>query len=249
MASTSFREYQRPDAPFLQPSSDSFGLVDGRFIERSVVVTSRRLHSQLLHLGTSLSRGDIPLSRYINRSRGAVRVAYFTTYSLGAISVFPFYTLTDADVRILDYALNSEVGFLSAFGRDIFHDQLVLSRKTRTSLYVLALRGIFERGRLEAMPPGPYRWRLGITDHCQDCVRTALNGPYQKSSSSGLGLPVIPGTPGDGRVCLGLTRCGCSYELASGVSVPNEEISQHLPRLLMEVVNGSSTVAQGSNAE
>lgn len=241
----SFREFRRPDAPFLQTTSDTFGIVDARYITRSVLANGRRLRSQLLHLANDLTSGTISLQGYIDSSRAAVRMAYFATYALGAISVFPFYTLTETDIRTLDYELDNETGFLRRFGSDIVHSSMALGLIPRTNLYVLALRGIFERGRLEAMPAGPYRWRLGITDHCLECSQAALGGPYQKNSQSGLGLPVIPGVPGDGRVCLGLTRCGCYYELASGISIPNEDISHDLRSgLVLEVVNGSSGVAQ-----
>jgi len=157
--------------------------------------------------------------------------------------------MTDRDVNILNDELTEERRFLRAFGEDLVTNELVLDPIARTRLYLLALRGIFERGRLEAMPPGPYRWRLGITEHCVECYRASQEGPYQRDSTSGLGLQPLPGAPGDGSVCLGLTRCGCRIVLANGSPLPNEELADRMRGLLLEVVYGSRTTAAGSTTE
>ena len=224
----SFAAYRRPNAPFLQSTSDSFGRVDGRAIGRSFLAVGKRLNSILIRLTTDLRSGTISISGFTLRARAFIRAAYFSAYSLGAISIFPFYTLTDRDVMILDGELDGETGFLQEFARDIAGHRLFLDPTIRTRLYLLALRGIFERGRIEAMPNVPYRWRLGPTEHCDRCLTVALSGPYQRTRNSGLGLLILPGSPGDGSVCLGLTRCGCRIELESGIPLPNEELADRL---------------------
>lgn len=239
----SYSEYFGRAAPYLHPSSDSFGTTDGRAIRRSFVVVGGSLYQTLLSLTTDLANGSIGVQRYTNRARGAIRGAYYTAYSLGAISIFPFYTLTDRDVQLLDRELNEETRFLSAFAREVRRNKLVLTPARRITLYVLGLRGIFERGRVEAMPRGPYRWTLGINEHCTECLLASRNGPYQRDLYSGLGLPELPGIPGDGSVCLGLTRCGCRIELASGIPLPNEELADHLREVLLEVVNADYSAA------
>lgn len=241
--------FRRPRAPYLQPSSDTFGLADVGELERAFRATAQTLQRRLLRLVADLRSGRIGVSRFTNAATAAVFNAYFKAYSLGAISVFPFYTLTDRDIMLLNEELFDEHRFLKAFADDIVTTRLVLDPTTRSRLYLLALRGIFEKGRVEAMPPGPYRWRLGITEHCIECYNAALNGPYQRDRYSGLGLPTLPGSPGDGSVCLGLTRCGCTIELASGIPMPNEELAQRLRGLLLEVVNGPRTATAGTNAD
>lgn len=236
--SDSYAEYLQGSGAFLHPTSDSFGLVDRGTIERSVLAAGRNLLRSLLRLNRDLQSGSISSQGFALRGRAYVRAAYFIVYSLGAISLFPFYTLTDRDVEVLDAALDSQTGFLRRFGLDLARGHLLSDPVYRTGLYVLALRGIFEQGRLEAMPPGPYRWRLGPTDHCPDCLRTASGGPYQRSSYSGLGLPVLPGIPGSGELCEGLTRCGCTIEMANGVPLPNEQLAERIREVLQEVVDG-----------
>ena len=236
----SFTAYRRPDAPFLQPTSDSFGRVDGGEIERSFLAVGRRLNSQLRRLTDGLRSGSVNVRRFTLTARAYVRAAYFAAYSLGATSVFPFYTLTDRDILILDEELADETGFLKRFATDIVSGDIHLNPSTRFRLYLLALRGIFEKGRVEAMPNVAYRWRLGATEHCVECQFAAINGPYQRTRNSGLGLPILPGSPGDGSVCLGLTRCGCRVVLDSGAALPNEELADRMRGLLLEVINGFS---------
>lgn len=242
----SFSQFQRPGAPFLHPSSDSFGTLDGREIERSFLATGRQLRLTLLRLVDGLTSGSIGVQRFTVSARSAVRTAYYFAYSLGAVSIFPFYTLTDRDVRILDDELDEETGFLRSFGSDLARGRIHLDPVARAGLYLLALRGIFERGRVEAMPVGPYEWRLGITEHCIPCIQAAGNGPYQRSRTDSLGLPELPGSPGDGSVCNGLTRCGCTIRLSSGLELPNQDISDRLRGMLLEIIDGSRTAAQGA---
>ena len=241
-----FASFRTPGAQYLQPTSDTFGTLDGEDIIRAMAATGRNLRARLLHLVSDLAAGDFGVQSFVSSSRVAIRAAYFSAYSLGAISVFPFYTLTDRDISILDGELNEETGFLRSFGRDIVRGHLDLDPVSRSGLYLLALRGIFERGRLEAMPRGPYRWQLGATEHCIECIDTSLGGPYQLDRQSGLGLLVVPGTPGDGSVCNGLTRCGCTLKLASGIPLPNEELASRMRGLLLEVAYGSSSVGEGT---
>lgn len=244
-----FNEFRSPGARYLQTTSDTFGLADGRVIERSFVAVGRNLRRNLLRLVDGVASGSIGVQRFTADATRHIFRAYYQAYSLGAISIFPFYTMTDRDTMILNEELFEERRFLKAFGEDLASQELVLDPRMRARLYLLALRGIFERGRIEAMPAGPYRWRLGITEHCIECYRAAQDGPYQRDRSSGLGLPPLPGAPGDGSVCLGLTRCGCRIELASGIPLPNEDLADRMRGLLLEVVNGSRAASAGSTTE
>lgn len=241
-----YQSFRRADSPYLHPDSRSFGLADGREIERSFVAAGRTLNRELLFLVDGLASGSIGFRGFVARSKAVIFRAYYIAYSLGAISIFPFYTMTDRDVRILSEELAEETGFLRGFARDIRAGDVLLDPVHRSRLYLLGLRGIFERGRVEAMPPGPYRWRLGITEHCLECQLASYQGPYQRDRTSGLGLPPLPGAPGDGSVCLGLTRCGCTIELANGIPLPNEDLADRLRGLLLEVSNGPRTNASGN---
>lgn len=246
--SDSFAGYRRRRARYLQLDSASFGLTDAGAIERSFLVTARRLRRELLHLVDGRASGRIGLQDFVLRARRQIRTGYFAAYSLGAISIYPFYTLTDRDVRLLDEELDSETGFLRRFASDLGGHRLDMDPVRRSGLYLLALRGIFELGRTEAMPAGPYAWALGETEHCLECRITADRGPYQRDRFSGLGLPVLPGTPGDGSVCRGLTRCGCTIKLQNGV-LPNSELPILIRERLLEVVYGTNSATRSTAVE
>jgi len=244
-----YQSLRRPGATYLQTTSYTFGLADRGELAGSFLASGRWLNQSLLRLADDLASGAIGISGFNARASAVIFRAYYNAYSLGAISIFPFYTMTDRDVRILNEELALETGFLRSFAEDIANHRLTMDPIARSRLYLLALRGIFERGRLEAMPPGPYRWRLGNTEHCLECVSTAANGPYQRDRQSGLGLPVLPGAPGDGSVCLGLTRCGCRIVMASGTPLPNQELADDMRGLLLEAVHGFGSAASGTPAD
>lgn len=224
---------------YLQTYSPSFGRVDGSLLVRTFELTARRLRSRLLHLVDDLASRRIDGPRFSQRANQAIRTEFGIAYSLGALSVDPFHTLTIRDIRSIDNELASERRFLKAFGRDIISHEIVLDPRQRAGLYLQALRGMFEMGRVNALPNGPYDWVLGPTEHCVDCLDASLNGPYQRDRWDHLNLPVLPGIPGSGEVCRGLTRCGCFIRVR-GLPIPNEHMQEELKNVLVGVLYDTS---------
>jgi len=144
--------------------------------------------------------------------------------------------VTQRDVRIISRHVDGEADFLRQFGYDLQRGTTVMDPVVRAGLYLRSLRGIFELGRVEAIP-GPYDWDLADTEHCEPCIEAAAGGPYQREPFSGLGYPPLPGIPGDGSVCRGLTRCGCTLQLAGGSFTPNADLQERIRDLLASVVN------------
>jgi hypothetical protein len=148
--------------------------------------------------------------------------------------------LTIRDVRIIERELSQERRFLKAFGKDLQRGNYVLNPIQRAGLYLQSFRGMFELGRNEAAPIGPYEWVLGPTEHCIPCIQASLGGPYQRDNFTHLGLPSLPGIPGSGDVCRGLTSCGCTIRLAGGLPLPNEDLQKRLRGLLAEILHDTS---------
>lgn len=215
---------------YLTPISESFGLVDAAFIRRVFRERAQMLASRLSTLIESLSSGELGTRAFVRQSMRALQQTYYTVFSLGALSVDSFHVLTDEDIRELNRELLGERRFLQSFARDLSRGTLEVPPAARAKLYLGALRGVFELGRWMALPDRPLDWVLGDTDHCEPCILASLSGPYKKTEFSLLDLPVIPGIPGSGEVCKGLTRCGCTTRLA-GFPV-NERLQLQLRDIL-----------------
>lgn len=224
---------------YLHPNSPSFGRVDRTLLLRTFELTARRFRRRLLHVVDDLAAGRTTVPRFVEQTSRIVRTEFGVVFALGAQSIDPFHILTPSDIRVLNDELEHERRFLKSFAQDLESGNLVLTSTQRAGLYLQALRGAFELGRVQALPAGPYEWVLGPTEHCRPCYDASLGGPYQRERFSGLGLPVLPGIPGSGEICRGLTRCGCQIHIA-GRPIPNESMQLEVKYVLAEVVNDSS---------
>jgi hypothetical protein len=186
-----------------------------------------------------LTTGRLNVAGFVVSASRLVRTEFGISFALGALSIDPFHVLTIRDIRVINSELETQRHFLRAFARDLESGDLVLTEVQRAGLYLQALRGAFELGRIEALPDGPFTWELGPTEHCLSCIDASLGGPYQKQTYSGLGLPVLPGIPGSGDLCRGLTRCGCQIKMFNR-PIPNEDIQLEVKYVLAKVLNDSS---------
>jgi hypothetical protein len=224
---------------YLQVNSSTFGQVDGALLVGSFTLTARRFRSRLLHLVDDLAAGRTNVHRFNLAAARLIRTEFGIAYALGALSIDPFHNLTPRDIRVINQELEQERRFLRAFARDISTANLVLGSVQRAGLYLQALRGMFELGRMEALPDRPLTWVLGPTEHCLSCVNASLGGPYQRDTYSYLGLPVLPGIPGSGDICRGLTNCGCFLTLQN-LPLHNEGIQSEVKYALSEIIHDSS---------
>lgn len=225
--------------PYLRTYSNTFGNVDEMVILRSFELTARRFRSKLLRLVDDLAAGRIDVKAFTTSSSRLLRTEFGIAYALGALSISPFHTLAVRDIRVIDGELQEERAFLRSFAKDLDRGFVVLDPVQRAGLYLQALRGMFELGRIEALPAGPYDWNLSDTEHCLECIEVSGGGPYQKTPTSGLGIPPLPGIPGSGDVCRGLTRCGC-YITLSGIPTPHVNLEREIRNVLAEVLHDTS---------
>lgn len=222
------------DLSQLYPGGSRYLPTPAGTLERSFLAATRRFRSELLHSLDGLARGNIDLERFLVQANSGLVRTFFTIYGIGVASIWPFHELTERDVSVVRRELFEQQRFLRSFGTDIARGFYVMNPEIRAGLYIRALRGIFELGRLEAYP-GPYVWVLGDTHHCLPCLAAATGGPYQKDENSHLGLPVLPGIPGFGDICNGLTHCGCTLR-SSTIDLPNTELAEKLRGLLNDVI-------------
>jgi len=213
--------------------------VDALLLRRTFELTARRFRDRLLHLVDDLAAGRIDVPGFSRELPRLLRDGFGITFSLGALSIDPFHTLTLRDIRVINEEINQQRRFLRAFAKELAGGFYVLAPEQRAGLYLQSLRGMFELGRIEALPAGPYEWIVGDTEHCIPCIEASIGGPYQRERFSGLGLPSLPGIPGSGDVCRGLTKCGCTVIL-SGLPIPNTQLQQDIRDMLLEVLHDTS---------
>lgn len=215
---------------FLSPVSDSFGFADRSYITKRFTIRARWLAGRLSQAIHELQSGSFGQRAFVRTTMGVLQKAYLEVFSLGALSVDQFHIVTPQELEAIQDELSGERTFLRSFARDISRGAFDLPPSIRARLYFAALRGVFEMGRVAALPAGPYDWILGDTDHCTPCLIAAQGGPYKKDRFSRLSLPVVPGIPGTGEVCQGLTRCGCTLRL------PNFPINETLQTQLRDIL-------------
>lgn len=233
-------EIRRGRQSYLHVDSPTFGRVDRSILVGTFRLTARRFRRRLLHFVDDLTAGRTTIPAFLESTNKLVRTEFGISFALGALSIDPFHNLTPRDIRVINSELDLERRFLRAFAEDLSAGDLVLTETQRAGLYLQALRGMFELGRVEALPSGPYLWVLGPTEHCGPCIEASLGGPYQRRTDfGGLGLPFLPGIPGSGDICRGLTRCGCRIRMADR-PIPNEDIQLEVKYVLAEVLNDSS---------
>lgn len=196
--------------------------------ERALKSLQSRYASQMDHLSSQLSRGDITAKDYIRLGRTLIREAHERADYLGQVK---------AGVRKPFGAVNREVGqriaaaeadFLKGFRDDLDNGrykrknqggQGAAARKARAWLYAKKLAGtaneawarnvlvLRERPKGETRASVMARWVLADAEHCEDCIAEAAKGERPLSD--------FDRWPGDGSTkCI--TNCRCSLEMADG---------------------------------
>ena len=117
-----------------------------------------------------------------------------------------FFDLSKEDEDWLARARSFEYRYLEGFIKALTSLEETEEFWWRADMYIDAMDAMFEAGRVDAYPneATTVHWRLGVADHCPDCVDLALGGPYRPDS--------LPTTPRSGYTqCL--SNCQCSLEI------------------------------------
>jgi len=163
--------------------------------------------------------------------RSSIRSAWTSAFALGNQAEGYIGGLETQDFSWLKGAWGEEYGFLGKFVRALESDTLKMPADDRLGMYVETLDGIFNAGRVDALPENvKIHWRLHPADHCSTCVGMAFGGPYGKPGSSDNPLTRVPR---DGStICL--TGCKCSLEVEE---IPPEAMGS---RVLQKRIPGAA---------
>ena len=164
----------------------------------------RREFRQLV---SSLATKQITANQFRHRARRLFKSGYETAYRLGTEAAgMLFFDLSKEDEAWLARARSFEYRYLEGFIKALTSLEETEEFWWRADMYIDAMDAMFEAGRVDAYPNEAtiIHWRLGVADHCPDCIDLALGGPYRPDS--------LPATPRSGYTqCL--SNCHCSLEI------------------------------------
>jgi len=117
-----------------------------------------------------------------------------------------------ADAPIFKKILDKHTAFANQFAQEYstgYTDRRgAMGVGARSNMYAQALRGAFNAGAVHgSMRDDKIWWRLGVAEHCSDCIALAASGPYTMDT-----LPTVPGN-GD-TICK--TNCACHLVFVRG---------------------------------
>lgn len=114
---------------------------------------------------------------------------------------------TEGDSEWLARAVDSEVGHARGLAAEVAAGAS-LTPDVRAANYAASLDGVSWNGKVESQPEGTViHWKLGLAEHCDDCILLAAHSPYDKYS--------LPATPRSGDTqCM--MNCKCSLVFARG---------------------------------
>lgn len=151
------------------------------------------------------------LTRLVERWHGLLDGAYRGAYADGQ-SVWGRGGRTNKGLSpAAEAVLKREKEFAFRFAVDVARGPRPGERTfpvgTRSAMYGLAIEGGYNRGAVDASPPGQLIWwRLGDARHCVDCPILAANSPYTAET--------LPTTPRAGSTTC-WTNCKCHLEFGA----------------------------------
>lgn len=125
-----------------------------------------------------LQKGRIDADRFRTRAQKSIADTFRQAYAAGKGTKSS--KLTPGDEEYLRRAVETEMGYLDGFAGDLKNKRVgkpgKMSRQKRTQMYANSVEGIAWHGVVEKNAPTPETlifWRLGVAEHCDDCLLLA----------------------------------------------------------------------------
>ena len=159
----------------------------------------------------------VPLSTIEARMKAAVRNTYSRAFILGKRASGDLTGATEREIKILQTLRLDEYRYLRGFLSDMKTGSGVMDYQHRMEMYANAARESFWLGWVSAKKSGAITWRLGPTEHCEDCLKFSEHGPYSVQDFIDQVLPMVPQS--GALTCKGF-HCLCSLSDGSN-AVPS----------------------------
>lgn len=161
-------------------------------------------YDRINSIAKKLEKGKITLDQFTKEAHRAIgknfRTAYEMNVGAGAMDA-------GAD-EYLRRATSAEMRYAKQFGNDIVGGTTRMPISRRAGMYARTLDGIGWNAKVSALPANArIIWKLGVAEHCEDCILLAANSPYTKWN--------LPTTPKAGATkCL--SNCQCKLVFSKG---------------------------------
>ena len=120
--------------------------------------------------------------------------------------------LEGRDQSVLGEAVREEMHFLGGFLEQFLNDELKMPFDQRLDMYGRTIDSIFHAGAVASLPTQAIiHWRLGIAEHCRDCIYLSSISPFTKPGQGANPLTVVP-RAGDTK-CKSNCKCSLVYEV------------------------------------
>ncbi|MBW4580709.1 MAG: hypothetical protein KME42_14180 [Tildeniella nuda ZEHNDER 1965/U140] len=158
-------------------------------------------------LTSDLLAGNLRVGEWEKAIALELKSAHINAFTLGRGGQARLETAKERSYGLIGAELKKEYGYLRGFSKDILAGYLSeLQIQNRVSMYLDALHGSFELGRLEAHKADGFIRERRIRDSresCDDCVGYAAQGWVDIGS-----LP----NPGDKSSCRSMCRCSKQFD-------------------------------------
>ena len=163
------------------------------------------------NLTKNLESGKISLSDFDKRAHDMISDNFRKSYQAG---LGKSKKIDAGGEEFLRRATNEEMKYARKFGRDIKSGNLRMPRTRRAGMYANTLNSMAWHAKVESQPDTvSIEWKLGVAEHCIDCIILASNSPYTKWN-----LPTVP-RAGNTRCH---SNCKCKIRFRYGVLSKSE---------------------------
>lgn len=162
-----------------------------------------------------LADGSLTVAEWESRMRAEIKKEAIRQYIVGRGGLDK---MTAKDWGSIGGVVGDQYKYLNRFAREIADGKLTEGQiRRRMEMYINSTREAYERAARRAAADANYdevRWRLGVAEHCEDCVAFASLGwrpvkPWPFKNGQREALPAS----GDTR-CLTNCRCSLDYRKA-----------------------------------
>jgi hypothetical protein len=184
--------------------------VERREIVRRVVEARAVIIKELGAIADKVAKKSLTVTEAEEQARLVLIAETAVCAGLGAqcAGLGPEWTLLDSQIDDLTALIEGDIKYFVKFMRSIE----AMKREDRVRMYGGAADDAFYRGFASSLPSSAViHWRLGVAEHCEDCLHLAAISPYSKPGGGRNPLPTVPRN-GDTEC---LTNCRCHLEVSA----------------------------------